>query len=100
MKIDLGNYKYCERDELEEIGKIKNQTASWWRTTLKINGTLFKTDKDNYVFYGRIYDKLKVEDICRGWKLLDNLDHRFFLSLCDTVMNSENKWEILGYEKV
>ena len=98
MKVDLGNYKYCETDELEEIGKINNQVMHG--TQIKINGTLFKTEKENYIFYGRIYDMDRGIDLGRKWKLLDKLKYKDYLSLCDTVMNSENKWNLLGYEKV
>jgi len=100
MKIDLGGYRYCERDELEEIGNIKNNNAVYKGRAYKVNGTLFRTEKGNYVFYGRVYDKKGLCDWCCGWRLVGQADHKFFLSLCDTVINNPNKWEILGYEKV
>lgn len=96
MKVDLGNYQYCETDELEEIGKIKNRTLS---SEIKVNGTLFKTESGNYIFHGRIYNIRTSINVCRGWKLLSIVDVRSYLSLCDTI-NNENKWDLLGYEKV
>ena len=83
MKIDLGDYKYCEESELEELGKIKNKKTIWYNHVVKINGTLFKTQLDNYVFYGRVYDTDEGIDLIRGWKIIPALQIRDYLSLCD-----------------
>ena len=100
MKIDLGNYQYCETDELEELGKIKNREAVWSNIKLKVNGTLFKTLYENYVFYGRVYDTLNTIDVINGWYLLKDFDEaRRYLELCDTI-NNNTKWYMLKYEKV
>lgn len=97
MKIDLGNYKYCEDSELEELGKIKNKILLKFH--FKVNGTLFKTLSGTYVFYGRVYDMETGFDKIRGWNIIPKDEAREYLSLCDTI-NENNKWDLLGYEKV
>lgn len=101
MKIDLGNYKYCEQSELEELGKIENKTVRMFGRglVLKVNGTLFKTELGHYVFYGRAFDIESHIDYANGWKLLTDAEGRDYLSACDSI-NDTNKWDLLKYEKV
>jgi len=99
MKIDLGDYKYCETDELEELGKIKDKTAVWFGHEVKINGSLFKTPSGTYIFFGRVYNPVASVDIHNGWTIVNAAYMRNYLSLCDTV-NDTNKWDLLGYTKV
>lgn len=99
MKIDLGNYKYCEKDTLEELGKICDRKSVWSGDQVKVNGTLFRTERGNYIFYGRVYDVMQAKNVVFGWKLLEQSQVRQYLELCDTV-NDNNKWELLDYEEV
>lgn len=102
MKIDLGNYKYCEDSELETLGNITDKIGKIQDslgTTYKVNGTLFKTELGNYIFHGKMFNVKTKESIIVGWKLLNNELGRFIYSLCDNI-NDENKWELLNYEKV
>ena len=100
MKIDLGDYKYCETDELEELGKITGKKSEWRGDPVKVNGTLFITELGTYIFKGNIY---YTSESCtysiRPWFIVDSAMGRWLLSLCDHI-NDENKWSILEYEKV
>lgn len=99
MKIDLGNYKYCEDSDLEELCIASDKTAKYKGFPIKINGTLYKTELGNYVFYGAIISPMVKAYSNKGWCLLNKEFARFILSVCFNI-NDENKWTILDYEKV
>lgn len=95
MKIDLGNYEYCESDELVEIGKITGKSITIRTIESKINGTLFRTLGGVLIFYG----KISRLDASIKWRRINKLEEKTFLSVLDNL-NEENKWDILGYTKV
>ena len=100
MKVDLGNYKYCETDELEELGKITNKFAEFEGSAVKVNGTLFITELGTYIFKGVIYyTETSRHYSSNSWIMVNQSMGKWLLSLCDHI-NSENKWSILNYEKV
>ena len=99
MKIDLGNYKYCEDSELEELGTATNKKTVYKYFNFNVNGTLFKTELGNYVFHGCMRNQITKTYILRGWNLIDEDLKNAILSCCDHV-NEINKFDILPYEKV